>query len=84
MRLKVYMTVCLRAVKTPHDVVVVPYKWAEMLGLPENETNGARRIKAALKWLAQVDMIRVERKAGLNPAAYLLAQSGPGGPYHRP
>ncbi len=83
-RLKLYLTICLRAVRHPHDVFVPPHSWAEMLGLPDPDQNGARRIRSALKWLEGAQLVQVEREPGKNPRAILLSQSGSGEPYRRP
>ena len=75
-RLKLYATLCLRGVGEPHDVRVVPHEWAEMLGLTNHDLNGARRVRAALKWLSDSRLIRIKRKPGWNPEAFLRAQRG--------
>ena len=83
-RLKLYVTLCLRGVGEPHDVRVVPHEWAEMLGLPKHDSNGSRRVRAALKWLSECRLIRIKRSPGWNPEAFLRAQGGSGRTYHRP
>lgn len=83
-RLKLYLTICLLGVRSPHSVVIVPHQWAEMLELSENEANGVRRIRSALAWLESNKLVQIERESGKNPRVFLLDQSGYGDPYRRP
>lgn len=83
-RLKLYATLCVVCVGAPHDVWVVPHEWAEMLGLPDPDRNGARRIRSALRWLNDAKLIRVEQGIERNPRAFLRDQAGNGKTYHRP
>lgn len=83
-RLKLYLTICLLAAGRPYDVHLAPYMWAEMLALPQHTKNGARRIKAAIKWLENANLINVLRASGKNPHIFLLDQTGTGREYRRP
>lgn len=83
-RLKLYLSMCLLGVRAPHDVFGTAYLWAEALGLPDFERKGARRVRDALQWLEDANLIRVERARGKNPRVYLLSQAGTGNPYRRP
>lgn len=64
--------------------------WAALLGLPDPETRGARRIKDALRWLAHHDFIRLETAPGRDSLVHLLEDTGstrhyelPGATYSR-
>jgi hypothetical protein len=84
-RLKVYLSMSLLAVKPPYDIAPVPARvWAEALGLPDPERNGARRVNDAIDWLAANDFIRSERRRGTPGAVILLSQLGDGEAYVRP
>jgi hypothetical protein len=83
-RLKLYISMCLLAVKEPHGVFGTAYLWADALGLPDYQNNGARRVRDARHWLENARLIRVERAKGKNPRVYMLSQAGTGRPYKRP
>ena len=84
MRLKLYMMLCLLAVREPHDVFGAPYLWAEALDLPDFQGQGARRVREAIRWLEKANLIKVERRQGKYPTIFLLSQRGTGKPYKRP
>lgn len=84
MRLKLYLSICLLAVGPPHDVFGTAYIWAELLGLPDYDRRGARRVRDALQWLHREKLIRIRRVRGKNPRVYLLSQAGTGNAYRRP
>lgn len=85
-RLKLYLSINLIAARKPFDVRPLPARvWAEMLNLPQPETNGARRISKALTWMQQQGFIHIEdRRSGKPPRLYLLSQEGDRRPYSRP
>src|SRR5690242_17375576 len=59
-RLKLYLTMILVAVRPPYDIKNVPARvWAEMLDLEDPEGLGARRVSDALQWLAQRHFINL-------------------------
>jgi hypothetical protein len=60
-RLKLYLTLAMRATRAPHDIGGVPaYVYAEMLGLPDPARSGARRIASALRWLGDHDFVTLK------------------------
>ena len=84
-RLKLYLTMSLLAVRAPFDIPSVPAgSWAEALGLDDPGRNGARRVSDAIDWLAQNKFMVAEQRQGTPGAVRLLSQNGLGGPYVRP
>jgi hypothetical protein len=85
-RLKLYLCVTLLASHPPFDInrPIASRAWAEMLGLPDPEANGARRIADAFVWLNQHQFLAVERRGGTPPRITLLDPTGDGTPYTRP
>ena len=86
MRLKLYLTMSLLAVRAPYDIgMPIPARaWAEALDLPDPARNGARRVNDAIDWLAAHKFIVSERRQGTPGAVRLLSQNGAGGPFTRP
>jgi len=85
-RLKLYLTITLLATKAPYEVnrEIAGRTWAEMLGLPDPEINGARRVTDALVWLDKERFLDVHRGSGRPPTLKLLDPTGDGSPYRRP
>jgi hypothetical protein len=84
-RLKLYLSLNLLATRRPYDIRSIPARaWAEMLGLPDPEIHGARRISDALVWLADEHLIALARKPGTPPTITLLNPTGTGAKYVRP
>ncbi len=83
-RLKLYLTMALLAARQPYDIRNIPARtWAQVLGLPEPELNGARRIGDALDFLAGIKLIRVAGGRGRPRNVLLRSPSGNGTPYRR-
>jgi hypothetical protein len=85
-RLKLYLTVTLLATKAPYEITreIAGRTWAEMLGLPDPEINGARRVTDALAWLHREQFLEVQRRSGRPPTLKMLDPAGDGTPYRRP
>jgi hypothetical protein len=85
-RLKLYLTLTLLATKPPHRITreISARTWAEMLGVPDPEVNGARRVRDALTWLHEHHFVKVDRHQGRPPQMQLLDPVGSGGAYRRP
>jgi len=85
-RLKLYLTVTLLATKAPYEITreIAGRTWAEMLGLPNPDINGARRITDALAWLHRERFLEVQRRSGRPPTLRMLDPTGDGTPYRRP
>lgn len=83
-RLKLLLAMLWFAVRPPHETSYPARGWAGLLGLDEYETNGARRITAAIEWLEDKALVRVVRKAGVPSEVFLLDERGTGDPYELP
>src|SRR5207245_6528377 len=83
-RLKLLLSMHLVAAGGEHDVTRSPVSWAQMLGLRDPESNGARRIRDATTWLERQHLIRVERSRGKVPKCFLMSPLGDGQAYSRP
>lgn len=77
-RLNVYLALVLRATQPPHDVKQnpLPRRWAEMLALSDPPGAGARRVRAAFRWLAERNWIETVPRVGRSPEVRLLNVSG--------
>jgi hypothetical protein len=85
LRLKLYVTGTMLAAAAPHDIKGISGRgWAEVLGLEDPATSGARRINAAIDWLAEHDFVTIEQAAGHAPTITLLDPGGSDRPYRRP
>jgi hypothetical protein len=83
-RLKLLLAMLWFAVRPPHETSYPARGWAGLLGLDEYETNGARRITAAIEWLEDHTLVRVVRKPGVPSEVFLLDERGTGKPYELP
>lgn len=83
-RLKLYLSLLWFAAKPPHDVTIPAYNWAGLLGLPDHESNGARRISDALNWLDRHHFVTLNRQPGQVSKVTLLREDGSGSPYEIP
>jgi hypothetical protein len=83
-RLKVYLSMNLIAVRESHDVTRRPSSWVAMLCLPDPNKKGARRVSDAIDWLGGRKLIRAEKRKGGPAQVFLLDQLGRGDPYVRP
>jgi hypothetical protein len=84
-RLKLYLTMSLLAVRAPYDIPAAPARsWAEALDLDDPEHNGARRVSDAIDWLAENKFLIAERRQGTPGPVRLLSHDGLGNPYIRP
>ncbi len=81
-RLKLYLTMTMLAARPPHDIRGIPARaWAQTLGLPDPERNGARRIGDALDFLAGSKLIRVTGRQGSPRNVVLRSPTGNGKTY---
>lgn len=83
-RLKLLLSMLWFAVRPPHETSYPARGWAGLLGLDEYETNGARRITAAIDWLEDKALLRVVRKPGVPSKVFLLDERGRGAAYELP
>lgn len=83
-RLKLYLSVLWLAVKKPHLVQEPAFSWAVLLGLPDPEGKGKRRIQDAVDWLAENEYLARKPVPGKPPMIELLHDSGTGEKYSSP
>jgi len=85
-RLKLYLCLVLVATTPPYDIRnhIPAWTWAEMLGLPDPEVKGARRVADALNWLDANKLIKLARRPGSPPLVTLLSPDGTGTKHVRP
>ena len=74
--LKLYLALIWRSSREPFATLYPARKWAELLALPNPSTNGARRIKDALKTLAEHNLVNVEQRRGEPSVVTLLRDDG--------
>lgn len=74
--LKLYLALIWRSSKEPFATLYPARKWAELLALPEPTSNGARRIKDALKTLAELNLVTVKQRRGEPSVVTLLRDDG--------
>jgi hypothetical protein len=83
-RLKLLLSMLWMAGKAPYDTTYPARVWATLLDLPQPETNGARRVTAAISWLEDHALLRTDRTPGLPATAFLLDERRTGDPYRPP
>ena len=83
-RLKLFLSMQLIAVRSPYNVTRKAASWAALLCLPDPDVNGARRVNDAITWLEDKMLIRTERRPGGPSEVFLLSQLGTGAAYSRP
>ena len=83
-RLRLHLSLLWASAAPPHDTAFPARFWATLLGLPDPDGNGARRVKAAIDWLEQNRFIDVEAQSGRQPRLRLLHESGDGQRYEPP
>lgn len=83
-RLKLLLAMLWFSVRAPHETSYPARGWAGLLGLNEYETNGARRVTAAIDWLESKRLVRVDRKPGVPSKVFLLDERATGEPYELP
>lgn len=75
-RLKLLLSMLWMAGNPPHDTSYPARVWATLLDLPQPESNGARRVTAAISWLEERGLLRTARTPGLPATAFLLDERG--------
>jgi hypothetical protein len=72
------------SVRFPHETDYPARGWASLLDLDEPETNGARRVNAAISWLAKRRYLKIVPNPGAPSTIYLRDERGLGFPYRLP
>jgi hypothetical protein len=75
-RLKLYLAMLWMAAKPPHDITFPARAWAELLGLPNPEGSGDRRVRDAIDWLVAQRLLEIERQPGRPATVYLKREDG--------
>lgn len=83
-RLKLLLSMLWMAGNPPHDTTYPARVWATLLDLPQPESNGARRVTAAISWLENRGLLRTDRTPGMPATAFLLDERCNGEPYRPP
>jgi hypothetical protein len=83
-RLKLLLSLLWFSVRPPHDTAYPARGWAALLDLDEPDTNGARRVSAAITWLAEHGYLRIVPNPGAPSTIYLLDERGTGSRYRLP
>jgi hypothetical protein len=83
-RLKLYLSMLWMAAKGPYSTQTPARAWAELLGLPDPDGAGARRIHDSLSWLERNGFVTIERCSGRPPKVELLDDAGRRTPYKHP
>ncbi|MFT4083903.1 MAG: hypothetical protein QM638_15080 [Nocardioides sp.] len=82
--LKLYLALIWRCSAEPFETDILARHWAELLGLEEPATLGARRVTRALDLLAKLDLVKLTKRRGESTIVRLLEESGSGAPYTLP
>lgn len=77
-RVKLYLSLLWVCAKKPYDVSRPARAWAALLGLPDVEGTGVRRIQQALRDLDDRQFIRLEERLGLPSRVVMLNEKGDG------
>lgn len=83
-RLKLLLSILWFAAAPPYDVTYPARAWAALLGLPDPEGRGARRVSEAFSWLESNRFIAVEVRPGHPSRITLLREVGDGSAYSVP
>lgn len=84
LRAKLYVSLLWVCAREPYDVARPARAWAALLGLPDIETKGVRRVQQALRDLEERHLIRLEDRGGLPSNVVVLSEKGDGSPYQPP
>lgn len=80
-RAKLYVSLLWVCAKEPYDVARPARAWAALLGLPNLETHGVRRIQEAFRELADRNLIVLEERGGQPSRVIVLNEKGDGAPF---
>lgn len=82
--IKVLLSLLWKTSKPPFETIMTAPALAELLDLPDPASNGARRVRDALKALAAANLIRLVPRPGTSPLIQLLNETGNGEEYTLP
>lgn len=84
LRLKLYLSLLWVCASEPFETSMPARAWAALLGLPDPDDRGVRRIHEATRDLRTKGLIQVRERGGHPNALVLLDESGSGEPYRSP
>jgi hypothetical protein len=83
-RLKLMLSLLWFSGTARHETAYPARGWAALLDLDQPETNGARRVTAAIAWLSKNQFIRVLPNPGAPATIFLLDERATGATYQHP
>lgn len=83
LRIQIYLSLLWVCASKPYETSRPARVWAELLNLADPETNGTRRVRAALKELAERKFVRLEPTKP-TPTITVLSDLGDGSAYTNP
>lgn len=81
---KLYAALIWRCARSPYETSKPARAWATLLDLPDPQKNGARRIKNAMRTLAEANLITVSQRNGEANLIQLKLEDGSGRAYSLP
>lgn len=78
LRVKLYLSLLWVCAKEPYNVALPARAWAALLGLPDHENRGVRRIQQTLRELEDRRLVRLEDRGGLPTRVFPLNEKGDG------
>ena len=84
LRAKLYLSLLWICAKEPYDVARPARAWAALLGLPDHEESGVRRVQQALRDLADRDLISLQDRGGQPSRVVLKSEKGDGSAFEPP
>ncbi|MBD1540343.1 hypothetical protein HC749_19550 [Arthrobacter sp. S13_S34] len=82
--IKVLLSLIWKTSKPPFETVMTAPALAELLDLPDAAGKGARRVRDAIKALAEANLIRLVPRPGTSPLIQLMNETGNGADYALP
>lgn len=81
---KLYVCLIWRCSAKPFNTRISPRQWAALIGLPDPNVSGARRVSNALNLLEDLNLLKLRRARGESSLITLLDESGDGTKYRSP
>lgn len=84
LRLKLYLSLLWVCAAPPYEAIRPARAWAALLGLPDPEGRGARRVQDTLRELQNRKLVTLRDRGGWASAVTVLSDFGTGSPYLSP
>jgi hypothetical protein len=81
LRVKLYLSLLWVCAKTPYDVARPARAWSALLGLPDPENRGVRRVQQTFRELQDRHLVRLEDRGGFPTRVLVLGEKGDGRAY---